>query len=356
MTDAVAHMISCMVASSRAPDLSCMVVARERPALSVVVPCHNEESTLIELVRQVEEAVSGKVSALEIILIDDGSVDATLARARDLSDSNPSVSYVAFSRNFGKEAAIFAGLSRATGDCVVIMDGDLQHPPAVVGRMLDAFRESPVDQVIARRTRAGDPILRTVIARMYYRTMNRSMDIRLVDGEGDFRLLSRRAVAALLDLAESNRFSKGLFAWIGFPNTVIEYDNVARSGGGSRWTTKNLVNYGLDGVMSFNSRPLRAMIHLGYVIVLLAILYVIWLVVQAATHGIDVPGYITVVAAVVGLAGVQLLCLGVIGEYVGRIYLETKSRPLCLITEAGGSRADRASRGPDSTSAHIGVG
>ncbi|MDZ4248863.1 MAG: glycosyltransferase family 2 protein [Candidatus Nanopelagicales bacterium] len=306
-------------------------------SLSVVVPCFNEESSVEELVARIGRAASGLVADFEVLIIDDGSTDGTLRQARLLADLDARVRYVSLSRNFGKEGAIYAGLLHARGESVLLMDGDLQHPPEVIRMLLEKRAETGADQVIARRTRAGDPPIRTLLTRICYGLMNRAVDVRLADGEGDFRLLSRRAVAAVLELSEANRFSKGLFAWIGFPSATVDYENVSRAHGRSRWSTRHLINYGIDGVMSFNSRPLRTMIHLGYVITILSLLYVAWLVMNAIVFGVSAPGYITVIAAVVGFGGIQLLSLGVIGEYVGRMYVETKNRPKYFIAETGGS-------------------
>jgi glycosyltransferase involved in cell wall biosynthesis len=278
--------------------------------------------------------LDGKVNGLEIVLVDDGSTDDTIATMRALS--SPGVSYISLSRNFGKEAAIYAGLQHARGDSVVLMDGDLQHPPEIVLQLLEAHCRTGADQVIARRNRDGDPRIRRAVAKAYYRWINRFMDVRLVDGEGDFRLLSRRAVDALLSLTECTRFSKGLFAWIGFPVAVVDYDNVPRDVGSSSWSFAGLIEYGVDGVLSFNIRPLRSMVHVGWFTVTMSGLYLLWLLIDALIIGVVTPGYITLVAAIVFIGGVQLLCIGVIGEYVGRIYLESKRRPHYLVAERGG--------------------
>jgi glycosyltransferase involved in cell wall biosynthesis len=310
--------------------------------LSIVVPCHDEETVLADLVSTVLTDLADTDADLELVLVDDGSRDATLKMMRDLNAADSRVRYVSFSRNFGKEAAMLAGLTYARGDAVVIMDADLQHPPHLVKEMLRRF-EDGYDQVVARRTREGDSAVRTAFSRLYYRLVNSLVDVRLEDGVGDFRLLSRRAVDSLLRLNEYNRFSKGLFSWIGFPVATIDYENVARQGGGaSKWSFRRLVNYGIDGIMSFNNAPLRLAIYLGSLVTALAFGYVAFLVVAALGGGIDVPGYITLVTAVLGLGGIQLLFLGVIGEYIGRIYFEVKRRPHYLVAESAsqGQHAD----------------
>jgi glycosyltransferase involved in cell wall biosynthesis len=301
--------------------------------LSVVVPCYDEQDVLPTLVEQVFATLEPLDVDVEIVLVDDGSRDGTRQSLRRLSQLDPRVTYVSFSRNFGKESAMLAGLVYAHGDAVVLMDADLQHPPHLVVEMLALHRQG-YDQVVARRTRDGERLSRTVLARLYYRVVNSLVDVRMEDGVGDFRLLSRRAVDALLELGEYNRFSKGLFSWIGFSVATIDYPNVARHGGGaSKWSVRRLLNYGIDGVMSFNAAPLRLSIYLGAAVTMLSFAYVIFLIVAAAVQGVTVPGYITLVAAILGIGGLQLLFLGVVGEYVGRIYYETKQRPHFIVAE-----------------------
>ena len=304
--------------------------------LSVVVPCHNEESVLDALVAEVFKAIDAPDVELELVLVNDGSRDRTLELMQEHNERDSRVKYVSFSRNFGKEAAMYAGLTYAKGDAVVIMDADLQHPPTLVNEMIEHYREG-YDQVVARRTRDGDPAFRTALSRLYYRLVNKLVDVPMEDGVGDFRLLSRRAVDALLAMRESNRFSKGLFSWVGFPRYTIDYKNQERYGGGaSRWSMRRLLNYGIDGIMSFNNAPLRVAIYFGFTITALSFIYVIYLIIAAVTAGIDVPGYITTVAAVCLFGGIQLVVLGVLGEYVGRIYYEVKRRPPFIVADHGG--------------------
>lgn len=231
---------------------------------------------------------------------------------------------------------MLAGLAHARGQAVVIMDGDLQHPPELIGQLLERHREG-YDQVVARRTRTGDGRSRTVQARLYYAVVNRLVDVRLDDGMGDFRLLSRSAVDALLTMREYNRFSKGLFAWIGFPTAVVDYPNHLRREGQSSWSFRRLLDYGIDGVLSFNNKPLRLAVYLGGVITLLSAAYVLWLVVRTTVYGIESPGYVTLITAVLLLGGLQLTFLGIVGEYIGRIYFETKQRPHYLLKETDAS-------------------
>ncbi|MFI6563346.1 glycosyltransferase family 2 protein [Streptomyces sp. NPDC050534] len=309
--------------------------------ISIVAPCYNEED-VIELFHDQVQRVADQLLPLghdmEFVYVDDGSRDRTLAALERLAGRDARVRYVSFSRNFGKEAALLAGLRHASGDSVVVMDSDLQHPPELIARMLE-LREDGYDQVIARRTRTGDRMTRTLTARLYYRLVNRLVDVELVDGVGDFRMLSRRVVDAIVDLSEYNRFSKGLFAWVGFPSTTFEYENAARGAGRSSWSFRGLLNYGLDGLLSFNNRPLRAALHLGMVLLTIAGLYTAWIVGAALVNGVQTPGYVTIITAVTGVAGVQMIMLGVIGEYTGRIYYEVKRRPHFLVKATNVDRA-----------------
>ncbi|MET8118418.1 glycosyltransferase family 2 protein [Micromonospora sp. NPDC005189] len=301
--------------------------------LSVVVPCFNEEAS----VERLHETLSAALNELpdvdvEVVYVDDGSEDGTLAALRRLAATDPAVCYTSLSRNFGKEAAMLAGLQRATGDAVVIMDADLQHPPRLLPEMVALYQQG-FDQVIARRDRRGDRFVRMVASRSFYRVINWWIDVRLQDGAGDFRLLSRLAVDAILAMPEYNRFSKGMFSWIGFRTAVVAHHNETRQTGQSRWTFSKLINYAFDGLLSFNNRPLRLAIHGGLFLTLIAVAYMAWVVADAVEKGIDVPGYTTIIVSVIGLGGIQITILGVIGEYIGRIYYETKRRPHYLVQE-----------------------
>ncbi|MGW2631296.1 glycosyltransferase family 2 protein [Streptomyces chattanoogensis] len=313
--------------------------------LSLVVPCYNEEAVISRFDDQVRAVLGGLAVEYELCYVDDGSTDGTLPRLRELAQRHPSTTrYLSLSRNFGKEPAILAGLRAATGDAVVIMDADLQHPPELIGKMLGLHRLGH-DQVIARRSRDGDKRLRTALSRFYYRAVNTWVDVELTDGVGDFRLLSRTAVDALVSLPEYNRFSKGLFSWIGFDTVTFDYRNAAREAGETKWRLSTLVNYGIDGLLSFNCRPLRAAIYAGLSLASLATLYTLWVIGAAAVGGITAPGYVTLVAIIVGLGGLQMVMLGLIGEYIGRIYYESKRRPHFLVKEASGTAPARPRSG-----------
>ena len=302
--------------------------------LSIVIPCFNEERGLPRLRAALGSVLPGIAPDCEVILVDDGSADRTLEEIRRWSAVDSRVRYFSLSRNFGKESAVLAGLRHARGDRIAIMDADLQHPPELLTRMLPLL-ESGYDQVVARRDRRGEPVLRSALSRLYYRILNRLAEVNVQDGAGDFRVLSRRAVDAVLSLRECNRFSKGLFSWIGFDTAAVTFRNVARQTGNSKWSLGKLVNYGIDGLLSFNNKPLRWSIYLGLLVAMLSCAYVVYVVVATLSSGVRVPGYATLVAGVVGLGGLQLLFLGVLGEYLGRIYLEVKQRPHFFVKETG---------------------
>lgn len=285
-----------------------------------------------EMVRVLDVEVGKIVADYEVILVDDGSRDQTLELMRAAALSDRRIRYVSLSRNFGKEAAMLAGLREANGDAVAFLDADLQHPPALLAEMLPLLDEEH-DQVVARRTRTGDKPLRTVLSRAYYRLINRLIDVRLEDGIGDFRVLSRRAADALLALDERNRFSKGLFSWIGFGTAVVDYENVARAAGETKWRFRSLVNYGIDGLLSFNDRPLRIAIHVGLLVSFLGFAYALEVIIQTLLHGVSSPGYATLICTILVFGGLQMILLGIAGEYLGRIFVEVKSRPHFLIKE-----------------------
>ncbi|MFF1921527.1 glycosyltransferase [Streptomyces sp. NPDC058221] len=313
--------------------------------VSIVVPCYNEDEAVKAFHRALVEALEPTGNTFEVCYVDDGSEDLTRAELIHLSAVDERVRYTAFSRNFGKEAAMLAGLRMSRGDCVVLMDADLQHPPGLLPRMLELSRHG-YDQVIARRDREGEGALRSLASRSYYRAMGHFMDVSVVDGEGDFRLLSRRAVDSVLALPESNRFSKGIFSWIGYDTTSFVYRNAERVAGRSKWGGRKLLNYGIDGLISFNNRPLRLAIYAGLLMALAAMGYALWIIVEVARHGVGVPGYTTLLTAVVALGGIQLATLGIVGEYVGRIYCETKNRPHYLIRETDENPAPAAPARP----------
>jgi len=304
--------------------------------VSVIIPCYNEEDIIQKTYEGLVEIINAdsikKMYDYELIFIDDGSKDQTISLIETYSEHDSRVKYISFSRNFGKEAAMLAGLSYCNGDAAIIIDADLQHPPELIPEMIDYYCQG-YDQVIAKRSRKGENIARKWISRLYYRIINKVIDVELVDGIGDFRLLSSRAIDALKSLPEYNRFSKGLFSWIGFKEKVIEYENQKRLAGESKWNFRSLLNYGLDGLLSFNNQPLRIVVYFGFIIALISVFYIIYTFSRIMLFGIDVPGYFTTISAILLLSGVQLISIGIIGEYIGRIYYEVKRRPKYIIQQ-----------------------
>lgn len=304
----------------------------KKTTITLIVPAYNEGDNLIKMVSAIDQEMKYISYPYHILFVDDGSSDHSLTILGQLASEYSHIRYVSFTRNFGKEAAMLAGLQYATGDAIIMMDADLQHPPSLIGTLIAGYEEG-YDQVVAKRDRKGDSKLRSFLSRAYYRIVNQTVDVQLADGEGDFRLLSRRAVNALLTLSEGQRFSKGLYSWIGLDRKVITYENNVRENGESKWTFRKLLNYGIDGIVSFNNKPLRACFYTGFAILFLSLIYITITFIQILQHGISVPGYFTTVSAVLFLGGIQLVCLGIIREYIGRIYYETKKRPHYLIRQ-----------------------
>ncbi|MDX2678615.1 glycosyltransferase [Streptomyces sp. NY05-11A] len=298
--------------------------------ISVVVPCYNEDEVIETFHATLLSVLEATRQTFEICYIDDGSSDDTRRFLCGLAAGDRRIRYTSFSRNFGKEAAILAGLRMSRGEAVVLMDADLQHPPSLVPHMLQ-LRRHGYDQVVARRDRAGDGVLRSLISSAYYRAMGHGMDVDIIDGEGDFRLLSRSAVEAVLSMPETNRFSKGIFAWIGFKTVSFKYHNIGRAAGRSKWGARRLLNYGIDGLISFNNRPLRLAFYAGLALSFTAAVYALWTIANVAMHGVEVPGYTTLLTVVIALGGIQLVTAGIVGEYVGRIYYEAKRRPPYIV-------------------------
>jgi glycosyltransferase involved in cell wall biosynthesis len=305
---------------------------RDFVMFSIVIPCYNEEPILHRFHKEITTILQENQLPYELIFINDGSRDRTLEILKEITKKDQHAHYVSFSRNFGKESAMLAGLNFCCGEAAIIMDADLQHPPFLIPQMVQAYRDG-YDQVITKRSRKGENGVRTLFAKLYYRLMNGMIDVMLTDGVGDFRLLSRRAVDALLSLQEYNRFSKGLFSWIGFREYVIEYENVLRDEGTSKWSFGQLINYALDGLLSFNNKPLRLAIYMGSFVTIADIFYVLYTFIQILIHGVVVPGYFTIIASIGFLGGIQLISIGIIGEYIGRIYYESKRRPHYIIDE-----------------------
>jgi glycosyltransferase involved in cell wall biosynthesis len=312
------------------------------PALSVVVPAYNEQEVLPEFHRRLAEALRDIGMAWEVVYVNDGSRDTTLDVMLGLQAADPRAAVVNLSRNFGKEIALTAGLDHARAtEAVVVIDADLQDPPEVIPALVATWREG-FDVVYAQRnTREGETWLKKATAAGFYRVMQRlGGKVHLPPDTGDFRLMSRRAVDALLKLREQHRFMKGLFAWIGFPSKAVRYDRAPRAAGTTKWNYWKLWNFSLEGITSFTVAPLKVATYLGLLTAIGAVLYLTQLLVRTALYGNPVAGYPSLLAVVLFLGGVQMMMLGIIGEYLGRIFNETKGRPLYITERYAPSRTE----------------
>ena len=306
-----------------------------RPLISAVVPFLNEAATLPVLFAELEQQLGALGLPWELVLVDDGSSDESLEVVRFQLQQRPALkaTVLSLSRNFGKEAALTAGLQASRGDVVVPLDADLQDPPELIGAMLEQWRQG-FDVVYAvRRRRSGESSTKRLTAFGFYRLMGRLSSTAIPADTGDFRLMDRCVVEALLQLPERSRFMKGLFAWVGFRQSAISYDRDARQGGKSNWNYWKLWNFALDGITSFSRVPLQVLSGSGVAIAFLALLYGGWMVLRTLVFGIDLPGYASLMTAVLFLGGVQLIGLGMLGEYLGRVFEEVKARPLYLVRE-----------------------
>ena len=307
--------------------------------ISLVVPCYNEEEALPifyeEAARVAGEMKASHGADFEFLFVDDGSKDGTLAVARALHEKDPRVRYVSFSRNFGKEAGIYAGLQAARGDYVAMLDADLQDPPGLLPAMLDALLSGEYDCAATRRTtRQGEPPIRSFFARLFYRIINRMSKTEIVDGARDFRLMSRPMVDAVLQVTEYNRFSKGIFGWVGFRTRWFEYENVERVAGQTKWNFWKLFLYSIEGIVGFSTAPLAIAALVGVLFCLVAFVGILFILIRFALGWQDpVGGWQSLVCIILLCSGVQLFCTGILGEYLAKTYLEVKRRPLYVVKE-----------------------
>ena len=308
-----------------------------RRSLTVIVPVLNEARGLPLLERRLTHALDELSHPWEVLVVDDGSTDRTLDVLREMNARDPRYQAISFSRNFGKEIAVAAGLKHAGGDGVVIMDGDLQHPPEVIADLVARWDEGYDVVYGQRRDRATDAAIIRVTSRMFYRTFKTLSGTELPDGAGDFRLLDRKAVDALNRIGERARFNKGLYAWIGFKSIGVPFDVEVRRDGASRWKPRRLLHFALDGFASFTTVPLRIWSYLGLLVSAVSFVYAALFLVKTLVFGVDVPGYPTLIISIMFFGGVQLISLGVIGEYLGRVYEEVKGRPLYIVAERIGT-------------------
>lgn len=304
---------------------------------SCIVPCFNEEEVIplyYEEMQKVRKQEEGKID-FEIIFIDDGSKDKTLEVIKKLSEQDECIHYVSFSRNFGKEAAMYAGFEHANGEYVVTMDVDLQDPPHLIPEMIRCIEEEGYDSVATRRvTRKGEPPIRSFFARRFYGLINKISDADIVDGARDFRMMKRDMVNAILSMPEYNRFTKGIFGWVGFKTKWIEFENVERAVGETKWSFWKLFRYALEGIIAFSTVPLTIVSLIGVIVCIIAFLFLLFVVIRATIFGDPVAGWPSLICVISFLSGIQLLGIGVVGMYLSKTYLETKKRPIYIKKES----------------------
>lgn len=305
--------------------------------LSIVVPCYNEQETIypfLEETQKVEQKLKNHL-VFDYIFVNDGSKDETLNVLRDVASRFPNVHYLSFSRNFGKEAGLLAGLEAADGDLITVMDADLQDPPELLINMYQKILEG-YDVVGTRRAdRKGEPVIRSFFSKMFYKIINAVSDTEMVDGARDFRLMTRQVVDSILELGEVNRFSKGIFSWVGYNVTYIAYENRERVAGETSWNFWSLLKYSMEGFINFSEAPLNLSLWAGAVSFLASILGILFIIVRKLTIGGSVTGWANLVCIILFIGGIQLLALGIIGKYISKIFLETKKRPAYIVKEKG---------------------
>ena len=313
--------------------------------VSIIVPCYNEEAALPYFLKEIKKTEAELQNAygcrFELIFINDGSKDNTLSVLRDFAKNDPSVRYLSFSRNFGKEAAMYAGLKYATGGYVALMDADLQHPPSMLSEMYEGLQSGEYDCVAARRmNRNGEPPLRSFFARCFYKLINKISDTEIVDGACDFRMMTRQMVDAILSMGEYNRFSKGIFGWVGFRTKWLPYENVERVAGETKWSFWSLLLYSMQGIVGFSTVPLALASVLGVVLCVIALIMVIYIIIKTLLFGDPVSGWPSLACMVMFMGGIQLFCIGILGQYLAKTYLETKHRPIYILAETSEENSD----------------
>lgn len=303
--------------------------------ITIIVPCYNEEESLPYFYEEITKtAKKMKKVDFEFLFINDGSKDNTLDELRKLSKKDKRVRYVSFSRNFGKEAAMYAGFENSTGDYVAVMDADLQDPPALLPEMYDAIKNEGYDSVATRRvTRKGEPPIRSFFARMFYKIINKISNADIVDGARDYRLMTRQMVDSIIDMKEYNRFSKGIFGWIGFKTKWIEFENVERVAGETKWNFWKLFLYSLEGITAFSTVPLTMASVFGILFCFIAFIMIIIIIIKTLIFGDPTSGWPSMVCIIMLVSGIQLFCIGIVGQYLSKTYLETKKRPIYIVKE-----------------------
>lgn len=303
--------------------------------ISIAVPCFNEEEIIPVFYNKLSKVIKNEMknSKFEIIFIDDGSKDNTLNVIKELSKKDKKVKYVSFSRNFGKESAIYAGLKNSSGDCVIIMDVDLQDPPSLIPTMMLYINEGYDCVATKRSSRKGEPILRSFFANAFYNIINKLSETKIVNGARDYRAMTRPMLDSILEMNEYNRFSKGIFAWVGFKTKWIEYDNIERSIGKSKWSFFKLLKYSFEGIISFSTTLLHFATVSGIIIAITSFILILLVIFRTLIFGDPVAGWTSTISTILFIGGIQLFCIGLLGQYISKIYLETKKRPIYINKE-----------------------
>lgn len=310
--------------------------------LSLIVPCYNEQEALPVFYRETAKVLASMDCDCELLLINDGSRDNTLAVMKELAAADPRVLYFSFSRNFGKEAAMYAGFCNARGDYIAVMDADLQDPPSLLPEMVRILQSGQYDSVATRRAdRAGEPPVRSWFARRFYSLINRISDADIVDGARDFRLMTREMKDAILSMSEYNRFSKGIFGWVGFKTCWLPFENVERVAGQTKWSFWGLMKYAIDGIISFSQAPLDIASWFGILMTGFSFLMLIFIVIRRLIFGDPVAGWASTICVIIFIGGLQLFCLGIMGQYLAKTYMEVKNRPHYIISETNAERAEK---------------
>lgn len=303
--------------------------------VSVIVPCYNEQEALPIFYNETKSILDSMSCDYDLIFVNDGSKDDTLGILRRFAKEDTHVSYISFSRNFGKEAAMYAGFCNAGGDYVAVMDADMQDPPTLLPKMVEILESGEYDSVATRRvTRKGEPVLRSWFAKLFYRIINKVSDSDIVDGARDFRLMRRSMVDSIVRMREYNRFSKGIFGWVGFRTFWLPYENVNRVAGETKWNFWKLFKYAVDGVINFSQAPLSLASWFGILMTFIAFISVIFIIVRKLVFGDPVDGWASIVCIVTLIGGIQLFCMGIMGQYIAKTYLEVKRRPHYIVSES----------------------
>lgn len=303
--------------------------------LTCIIPCYNEEESLPYFYKEISRVFADMDCTYELIFVNDGSTDQTLTYLKNIAASDEHVIYLSFSRNFGKEAAMYAGLCHANGDYVAVMDADMQDPPSLLPQMLDLLLNGTYDSVATRRiTRSGEPLIRSWFAHRFYQLINKISDTDIVDGARDFRLMKRSMVDAIIALGEYNRFSKGIFGWVGFRTYWLSYENTERVAGSTKWSFWKLFKYAIDGILNFSQVPLNISSWFGISMTFFAALMMIFIIVRKFLFGDPVNGWASLICVIIFIGGIQLFCIGIMGQYIAKIYMETKKRPHFIVAES----------------------